>query len=149
MLEFFNQNFGRFLTAQTGNAAADAQHALSKGHVMKKVGAPQRIASGWAIIRAGQSTMQFELAAKGIAYSRLTRYQAFQAELDRWDGAPRIFIEFDKKPVPIKNLFVTYDLRAVRICSPKRVETFDYTQPPEKDGGKTHKVIWKQKGGRK
>ena len=146
MLDFFNQNFGRFLTKQTGNAAADAQRALSSGHAMKKGGFPQRIASGWAIVRPDRPTMQFELAAAGIEFSRLTRYEAFQAELDAWDGSPRVFIEFDKKPVPIQNLFVTYDPRAVRICSPKGVETFDYTQPPAKDGCKTHKVIWKQKG---
>ena len=145
MLSFFNDHFGRYLTAQTGAASADAQRALSSGHAMLKGGAPQRIASGWAIVRPGQSTMQFELAAKGIAYSRQSRYEAFRAELDRWDGTPRMFIEFDKKPVPVANLFVTYDLRAVRICSPKGCETFDYTRPPDKDGAKTHKVLWKQK----
>lgn len=146
MLTFFNENFGRYLTAQTSNPTADAQRALSSGHRMKKGGAPQRIASGWAIVRPSWPTMQFELAAEGIEYSRLTRYEAFMAELDKWDGLPRMFIEFDKKPVPVNNLFVTYDLRAVRICSPKGVETFDYTKPPEKDGCKTHKVLWKQKG---
>lgn len=149
MLNFFNENFGRYLIPQTGSAAADAQRALSSGHVMKKGGAPQRIASGWAIVRPGKSTMQFELAAEGIEYSKLTRYEAFMAELDGWDGTPRIFIEFDKKPVPVNKLFVTYDPRAVRICSAKGCETFDYTRPPEKDGGKTHKVIWKQKGEKK
>lgn len=146
MLTFFNDNFGRYLTEQTGYAAADAQRALSKGHLMKKGGAPQRIASGWAIVRPGRPTMQFELAAAGIDYSKLTRYEAFMAELDHWDDTPRIFIEFDKKPVPVNNLFVTYDPRAVRICSPKGTELFDYTKPPEKDGCKTHKVLWKQKG---
>lgn len=146
MLTFFNENFGRYLTAQTGNPIADAQRAMSSGHRMKKGGAPQRIASGWAIVRPNWPTMQFELAAEGIEYSRLTRYEAFMAELDRWDGLPRMFIEFDKRPVPVNSLFVTYDLRAVRICSPKGVETFDYTKPPEKDGCKTHKVLWKQKG---
>lgn len=145
MLDFFNANFGRLLTAQTGNPAADAQRALSSGHATRKGGKSQRIASGWAIVRPGRPTMQFELAAAGIDYSRLTRYEAFMAELENWDGTPRIFLEFEKKPVPISNVFVTHDLRAVRICSPKGVETFDYTQPPAKDGTKTHKVIWKQR----
>jgi len=146
MLDFFNQNFGRYLVEQTGRPARDAQRALSSGHKMRKGGLPQRIASGWAIVRPERSTMQFELAADDFEYSKLTRYEAFQAELDSWDGTPRIFIEFDKKPVPVNNLFVTYDLRAVRICSPKGCETFDYTKPPEKDGSKTHRVIWKQRG---
>ena len=29
MLDFFNENFGRYLTPQTGNPAGDAQRALS------------------------------------------------------------------------------------------------------------------------
>lgn len=145
MLSFFNENFGRYLVGQTGDAAIDARHALSSGHKMKKPGIPQRIASGWAVIRPGKSTMQFELAAGGIEYSKQTRYQAFLTELENWDFTPRMFIEFTKKPVPVGNLFRTFDLRQVRICSAAGVETFDFTKPPEKDGSKTHKVLWKLK----
>ena len=72
MLDFFNRNFGRFLVEQSGNPVADATTALSSGHMMRKGGRPQRIASGWAIVRPGRSTMQFELAADGIDYSNLT-----------------------------------------------------------------------------
>ena len=54
-----------------------------------------------------------------------------------------------KRPVPVANLFRTFDLRQVRICSPTGVETFDFTRPPEKDGCKTHKVLWKLKKGEK
>lgn len=150
MLSFFNDNFGRYLVEQTGDSAADARRALSSGHKMKKVGAPQRIASGWAVIRPGKSTMQFELAADGIQYSKQTRYEAFLAELENWDPlSPRMFIEFTKRPVPVGNLFRTFDLRQVRICSSGGVETFDFTKPPEKDGCKTHKVLWKLKKGEK
>jgi hypothetical protein len=93
--------------------------------------------------------MQFELAAAGIDYSKLTRYEAFLAELEAWDGTPRMFLEFAKRPVPVANLFRTFDLRQVRICSPTGVEKFDFTQPPEKDGCKTHKVLWKLRKGEK
>ena len=149
MLDFFNRNFGRFLVEQSGDPVADAATALSSGHMMRKGGRPQRIASGWAIVRPGRSTMQFELAADGIDYSKLTRYEAFLAELEAWDGTPRMFLEFAKRPVPVANLFRTFDLRQVRVCSPTGVETFDFTQPPEKDGCKTHKVLWKLKKGEK
>lgn len=149
MLAFFNENFGRHLVDQTGDPVADARRALSSGHRMKKGGGPQRIASGWAVIRPARSTMQFELAADGIDYSKQTRYEAFLAELENWDGTPRMFIEFAKRPVPVGNLFRTFDLRQVRICSPGGVETFDFTKAPEKDGSKTHKVLWKLKEGAK
>ncbi len=144
-IEMFNNSFGRHLVDQTGRAEADAQKALSGGHQMAKGGGAQRIASGWAVIDANGATMQFKLAAKGIKYSPITRYEAFAAALDKLKGKPVILIEFDKKPVPVKNVFATYDLRAVRICSCKGVETFDYTVEPEKDGCKTHKVLWRAK----
>jgi len=149
MLQFFNDNFGRHLVEQSGDPVADARRALSSGHRMKKPGAPQRIASGWAIVRPGKSTMQFQLATDGIDYNTQTRYEAFLAELENWDRTPRMFIEFAKRPVPVDNLFRTFDLRQVRICSPTGVETFDFTKPPEKDGCKTHKVLWKLKTGGK
>lgn len=146
MLDFFNTHFGQYLAEPTGDPVADARKALSSGHTMKKGGLPQRIASGWAVVRPGKSTMQFELAAQGIAYSKQTRYEAFLAELENWNpNSPRMFIEFSKKPVPVGNLFRTFDLRQVRICSSAGVETFDFTRPPEKDGCKTHKILWKMK----
>ena len=149
MLQFFNDNFGRYLVEQLGDPVEDARRALTSGHRMKKAGGLQRIASGWAIVRPGRSTMQFELAAEGVEYSKQTRYEAFLAELEHWDGAPRMFIEFAKRPVPVANLFRTFDLRQVRVCSPSGVETFDFTKPPEKEGCKTHKVLWKTKTGGK
>lgn len=149
MLEFFNVNFGRHFVEQTGDAMADARAALSGGHSMKKGGGPQRISSGWAIVRPGRSVLQMKFAATGVDYAAEDRYTAFLAELEAWDGKPRIFLTFDKKPIPVGNMFVTYDLRAVRICSPAGVETFDFTVPPNKSSGVAHKVIWKKKEGKK
>ena len=144
-IELLNQNFGRYLVPQTGDAVADAQAALSGGHDMAKGGTKQRVASGWAIIKPEGATMQFKLAAREIKYAEKTRYEAFANLLDNWNGTPAILMEFDKKPIPVGNLFITYDLRAVRVCSAKGGETFDYTIEPEKDGCKTHKVLFKQR----
>lgn len=149
MLEFFNRNFGRYFVAQTGDAMADAKAALSGGHRMKKGGMPQRISSGWAIVRPGRSVMQMKFAAQGVDYADEDRYTAFLNELEAWDRKPRIFLTFDKKPIPVGNVFVTYDRRAVRICSPAGVETFDFTLAPEKSSGVVHKVIWKRKEAKK
>lgn len=144
-LEFFNHYFGRHLVAQTGNAVADATRALSSGHKMAKGGAPQRIASGWAVIAEDASTIQFKLAAAGLRYGEQTRYDAWLDALDGFTGKPLMLIEFDKKPVPVANLFRTHDLRAVCVCSPGGVELFDFTKEPTPEGGKTHKVLWKLK----
>ena len=144
-LEFFNQYFGRHLVAQTGHAVADATRALSSGHAMAKGGNPQRIASGWAVISEGGSTLQFKLAATGLNYGDQTRYEAWLDALEAFNGKPVMLIEFDKKPVPVANLFRTHDLRAVHICSPGGYELFDFTKEPTLESGKAHKVLWKLK----
>jgi hypothetical protein len=144
-LEFFNAYFGRHLTTQTGNPLVDATRALTTGHPMAKGGTAQRIASGWAVISAAGSTMQFKLAAKGLGYSDKTRYEAWLDALTTFNDQPLILLEFDKKPVPVANLFRTHDLRAVQVCSPGGVELFDFTQEPTSESAKVHKVLWKLK----
>ena len=144
-LEFFNQYFGRHLVEQTGNPVADATRALSSGHTMAKGGSAQRIASGWAVISEDASTLQFKLAATGLNYGDQTRYEAWLDALDAFNGKPVMLIEFDKKPVPVANLFRTHDLRAVQVCSPGGAERFDFTKEPTPDGGKVHKILWKLK----
>ena len=141
-LEFFNQNFGRHLVSQSGVAAADAQMALSSGHSMAKGGASQRIASGWAIVREGASTLQFKLAAQGLMYSDATRYVAWLAAIESFMGEPMMLLEFDKKPIPIGNLRRTFDLRHVCICSPSGIEAFDWTKAPTT---KAHRTLVKLK----
>jgi hypothetical protein len=146
-VEFFNRNFGRHLVDQTSDAIADATKALSTSHPMQtykpgKREQPQRIAAGWAIIREGAATMQFKLAAQGIAYSQATRYEAWLDVLENWKDEPVMLIEFDKKPVPIGNLFRTFDRRAVHICGPKSVVIFDWTKKPEPNAPMHHKALW-------
>lgn len=169
MINFFNENFGRFLVEQTGNPVADARRALSSGHRMKigvkmedgkpaikdgqpimKSILPQRIASGWAIIKKERPpVMQFDLAAPGIEYSKKTRYEAWLEALESWDGMEMMFLEFEKKPVPVENLFRTFDLRHVCVCSPSGVKAFDYTSTPvapEKGVNRgIHHILWEMK----
>jgi hypothetical protein len=144
-LEFFNQYFGRHLVPQTGNAVANATRALSSGHKMAKGGNAQRIAAGWAVITEDASTLQFKLAATGLRYGDQTRYEAWLDALEAFNGKPVMLIEFDKKPVPVANLFRTHDLRAVQVCSPGGSELFDFTKEPTRESGKSHKVLWKLK----
>ena len=146
--DFFNKNFGCHLTEQTGNALTDAQTALSMNHQLL-TGRTSRLASGWAIIRPGRSSLQLGVECSGIEIvgNTVSRFQAFIADLQTWKNEPRIYLVFDKRPVPIANLFITYDPRVVRICSPKGVETFEFTKPPTDESGMVHKVLYKQMNG--
>jgi hypothetical protein len=143
--EFFNEYFGKHLVKQEGTATKAAWRALSSNHRLVK-GTVSRLASGWAIVRPSTSSVQIKLAAAGLHFDERTRYEAFFEELQNWDGdTPRLFLEFNKSPLPIANLFMTVDPRAVRICSPDGVETFNWLQTPEADGSSMHKLLWKRK----
>lgn len=143
--EFFNEHFGRHLVSQQGEPHEAAYRALASNHRLAK-GTESRLSSGWAIVRAGTSTVQLKLAAAGLHFDERTRIEAFMDELARWDGKePRIFLMFDKAPVPTANLFMTVDRRAIRICSPAGVETFNLDQEPAFDAGGIQKAIWKRR----
>jgi len=142
--EFFNAGLGRHLVSQEGEPHQAAQRAISSTHRLAK-GGENRITSGWAIVRPDGAVLQQKLAATGIAYDDRTRIEAFLDELQRWDGTPRLFLMFDKKPIPIANLFLTADLRAVRICSPQGVETFDFNTEPGPQAGGIQKALYRRK----
>ena len=146
--QFFNENFGKYLTAQTNRPHMDAWRALSSTYPMlNKDGKPSksRLASGWAIVRPTGTIVQLKLTLDGLQYDERTRFVAFAEELAAWDGSPRMFLMFDKSPIPIANLFMTLDLRAVRICSPAGVETFDYTKPAPATVGLVQRNLEKQR----
>ena len=143
--EFFNQYFGKHLVSQEGEPHVAAYRALSSNHRLIK-GSPSRLSSGWAIVRPSISSIQLAVVAKGLNIDPRTRVEAFMSELEDWDGVePRIFLMFDKAPVPIKNLFMSVDKRAIRICSPASVESFDLNQAPTEESGDIQKAMWKRK----
>ena len=144
--DFFMENFGRHLTNADGlTAAQGAEAVLSSVHETIK-GTPSRLSSGWAIVRPGTSSLQLKLRAKGIAYDDRTRVEAFMEELETWDGeSPRIFLEFDKAPVSISNLFITVDRRLVRICSPRGAAAFDLESEPDASASVIQRAIWKRR----
>jgi hypothetical protein len=141
--EFFNENFGHHLVDQSGEPWDAAHRCLSASHKLAK-GTTGRLGSGWAIVKAGKGIVQLKLAADGLVYDDRTRYEAFLDELENWTGEPVMLLVFDKKPLSISNLFITADLRAVRICTPAGVQTFDWTEPPEKSAPSYHSIMYKQ-----
>jgi hypothetical protein len=144
VFEFFNAGLGRHLVSQDGEPYEAARRALSSNHRLAK-GRESRLTSGWAIVRPNGALLQQKLAATGIAYDDRTRVDAFLDELVQWDGTPRLLLTFDKKPLPVSNLFLTVDLRAVRICTPKGVETFDFNAGPGPNAGLVQKQLSKRR----
>lgn len=144
--QFFVENFGRHLVNCDGlTHSAAAWKALSSNHKLAK-GTESRLSSGWAIVRPSISSVQLKLGASGLHFDERTRVEAFMEEFDKWDGSePRMFLMFDKAPVPKANLFMSVDRRLVRICSPAGVESFDIDAEPSPESGGIQKAIWKRK----
>ena len=145
--QFFNAHFGRHLVTQTNQPHKDAWTALTSTHdLTNKEGKPSKSRLvGWAIIRPTGALAQMNLTTPHIKRDERTRFEAFAAELSDWDGEPRMFLSFDKAPIPIAHLFMTLDLRAVRVCLPGGVETFDFPEPAPGNAGKMYRNIWKEK----
>jgi hypothetical protein len=135
---FFMENFGRHFIKPTGDDWADVGTVLSGSYAMSTKSSKSRMQSGWAIVRPGSATLQLDLAVPVILKSRMTRNEAFLAELAAWDGRePRIFMLFDKAPVSAKDIFVSVDKRRVRICTNAGARTEDWTiKPPTVKGVK-------------
>lgn len=115
---FFMQNFGKHFIQPTGNDWVDVARVLSSSYRMVGKTSSSRMQSGWAIVRPGSATLQLDLEITGIRKSKMTRTEAFVEECATWDGVePRIFMLFDKAPIPPQNIFVSVDKRHVRICT--------------------------------
>jgi hypothetical protein len=130
---FFMDNFGRHFIQPSGDDWADVARVLSSSYPMTGKASNSRLQSGWAIVRPGSATLQLDLAVPVIEKSRMTRFEAFAAELASWDGqAPRIFMLFDKAPIAAQAIFVSVDKRRVRICTNAGARTEDWTTNPPK-----------------
>jgi hypothetical protein len=135
---FFMQNFGRHFIKPTDDHWADVAQVLRSSYPMNGKSSVSRMQSGWAIVRPGSATLQLDLNVPEVQKSRMTRYEAFAAELAIWDGhAPRIFMLFDKAPISANDIFVSVDKRCVRICTNAGAKTEDWTiKPPTVKGVK-------------
>ena len=135
---FFMENFGRHFIKPSGDNWADVGQVLRGSYPMTGKASVSRMQSGWAIVRPGSATLQLDLAVPVIQKSRLTRFEAFAAELATWDGQePRIFMLFDKAPIAAQAIFVSVDKRRVRICTNAGTRTEDWTiHPPVVKGSK-------------
>lgn len=126
--EFFMEYFGRFLVKGTGDPLIDTERVLTTNFTNRS-GKPQRLAAGWAVVSPEGSRLQLDIPTAGITTGAPgTRFEAFAAALR--GPLPVMLLAFDKKPLGVDQLFVTYDLRAVRVCDPKSSETFDLNAEP-------------------
>ena len=126
--DFFMENFGRHFIEPTGDSWADVAQVLRGSYQMTGKASLSRMQSGWAIVRPGSATLQLDLAVPVIQKSRMTRLEAFAAELAVWNGREaRIFMLVDKAPIAAQSIFVSVDKRRVRVCTKAGATTEDWS----------------------
>ena len=144
--DFFMENFGKYLVQDEGSSHKLSSQVLNSAHQGVGDKKALKIGAGWAVVQPGKALLQKELTAKGLFYfPDKTRYEVFGEILNNWSGTPTIFITFERTSFSVANLFITVDLRAVRICEPKGVQSFDYTREPTDSSPQFHRTLHKQR----
>ncbi|MDA7755429.1 hypothetical protein N8933_10510 [Pseudomonadales bacterium] len=142
---FFMENFGKFLLQDEGEPHDLTARVLNESHLHPPPKSAKRLTNTWALIQPGKALLKTRLQAKGITYTEQTSTEVFGEVLDNWDGTPTMFLEFKRTSFAIENLFITVDVRAVRICQSSNVFTFDYTKEPTATSPNTFKSLHKQR----
>lgn len=142
--EFFMRYCGdKMLSAdsRTGDAVKDAAAVLSMSHPLQ-TGSKLRLSSCWMVITPTSVTTSFKAdASSGFDTSgqsnkdkngklipeakKTERKGAITAALKQGDC---MLLALSKRSMMPADLFITYDPRAARLCSPGLVTTFDATK---------------------
>jgi hypothetical protein len=133
--EFIARNFSRYVLPNglTNDPVRDSAVALTMNHLLEN-GKTSRL-TGWMIVHENGTICQSKLAAAGITGGDpRTRFQAFSESLETWSGTV-CFLTFTKSPINLSNVYLTFDPRWVRVCSPDGVESFDWTAEPSDKAG--------------
>jgi hypothetical protein len=126
--EFFMRHAGdRLLPAarRTGDAVADAETLFSLSLPLH-TGKTLRLSSCWMVVTTQWVATSFKAAPDAGFRRDLERQAAILQALKRTD--PCMLLAIGKRTMAARDLFVTYDPRAARLCSEGAVKTFDATQ---------------------
>jgi hypothetical protein len=147
-LDFFLQHFGRHFLDEgkaSGDPLRDAVRVLHASHPVTGK-SPSRFNTGQAaVIRASGTILRGAFAVNGIRLTDISSTELIARTLLDWTGEPVMFLTFEKVLFPPDNLFVTYDLRRVRICNAKAVHTVNFVRVLEADKPAEVPVGWEQR----
>jgi len=127
--EFFMRYCGDKLLpgeSRSGNDIKDAATVLAMSHPLH-TGKSLRLSSCWMVITPSGVTTSFKAhPTTGFDTSSKTeRKNAIVAALKQGDC---MLLALSKRSMTPADLFITYDPRAARLCSPGEVITFDATR---------------------
>lgn len=143
----FLAQFGAANFIGTGNDPVADVHRWLNVTLPQPGGTTSRITNTWAVVsEAGVEMKQRFVPREGasVVFSDESASVAFGRHLTTLEG-PKAFLLFEKKPIDLKHIFLTYDRRVVRICTPKGAIAFDATQEPGRAAAPIVKAIWKSR----
>ncbi len=127
--DFFMRHVGyRLLPTdqQTQDAVTDADTLLRLSLTIQKSKKQRRIQTCWMVVTPQWVATNFKfLPALGFRQD-MERKTAIKEALQ--SGDPCILLALGKRNMTARDLFVTYDPRAARLCSEGKVHTYDATQ---------------------
>lgn len=109
---------------RTGDAVKDADTVLNMAHPLYVEGRSLRLSSCWMVITPGKVTTSFKAhPSTGFDTSGNTdRKTAIAQAVAQGDC---MVLALSKRSMTPADLFITYDRRAVRLCSPGEVQTIN------------------------
>jgi hypothetical protein len=128
--EFFMRHAGYRLLPQdrqTGDAVTDADCLLGLALPLN-TGKTLRLSSCWMIVTPTWVATSFK-ALPSCGFRQDVEMAAARLDALR-SGEPCMLLKLGKRTAAARDLFVTYDPRATRVCDAGHVETFDATRKP-------------------
>jgi hypothetical protein len=112
---------------RTGDAVADADTLFSIMLPLSS-GRAQRLSSCWMVLTPNRVATSFKLpATEGVSVGGERKAEIIAA-LE--SNEPCMFLALGKRTMTARDLFVTYDPRAVRECGQGKTRTYDATKEP-------------------
>lgn len=125
--EFFMRHAGyRLLPAgrKTDDAVADTD-TLFGVSLPLNTGKTLRLSSCWMVVTPQWAATSFKAVAEADFRHDMERKVAIEAALK--SGEPCVLLALGKRTMAARDIFVTYDPRAARLCSEGEVKTFNAT----------------------
>lgn len=125
--EFFMRHAGYQLLPKeqhTDDAVKDAGSLFAMS-IPQNTGSTLRLSSCWLVVTPQWAATSFKVMPSTGFRTDLKRPEAIRKALQ--EGEPCLILALGKRTVAPRDLFVTYDPRAVRMCSEGTTKSYDAT----------------------